>query len=292
MQGADGNFYGTTSSGGFANCTDGCGTIFKITPSGTLTTLYRFCAQSNCPDGYNPWGLMQARDGNFYGTTGHGGASGNSCAEFGCGTIFKITPSGTLTTLYSFCPNGGCRLEAPDGQAPMAIFCKPMTATFTEPLRRRSQPGRSDCAEFGCGTVFKITPSGTLTTLYSFCSETNCADGSSPYRAAGAGHRWQFLRYHLRRRRPPYCDFGRDHLQNHPQWRLLTTLYSFCSRGADGSQPDAALGAGPQRQLLRGTSQGGTSHDGTSSVSPCHAHVRLVRMSSEAALRVARAIRA
>ena len=97
----------------------GGGTIFKISPSGTLTTLYSFCAQSGCADGNVPnAGLVLATDGNFYGTTYLGGA--NSCmisgTNYGCGTVFKITPSGTLTTLYSFCAQSGCA----DGEGPRA----------------------------------------------------------------------------------------------------------------------------------------------------------------------------
>jgi uncharacterized repeat protein (TIGR03803 family) len=256
VQGADGNFYGTTSSGGFANCTDGCGTIFKITPSGTLTTLYRFCAQSNCPDGYNPWGLVQARDGNFYGTTGHGGASGNSCAEFGCGTIFKITPSGTLTTLYSFCPNGGCRLEAPDGQAPNGDLLQANDGNFYGTTSEGGANQVGDCAEFGCGTVFEITPSGTLTTLYSFCSQTNCADGTYPTAPPVQGTDGNFYG----------TTYGGGATYNGTIYKItpngaLTTLYSFA--GADGSQPDAALVPAPGGNFYGVTNQGGTSHDGT-----------------------------
>ena len=100
MQAADGNFYGTTYSGGASNsnCTSGtCGTVFKMTPSGALTTLHIF----GYTDGANPGAsLIQASDGNFYGTTGGGG----NCTNFsgGCGTVFKFTPTGTLTTLHSF----------------------------------------------------------------------------------------------------------------------------------------------------------------------------------------------
>src|SRR6266852_1136807 len=91
-QGTDGNLYGTASAGGAHSH----GTVFKITPSGTLTTLYSFCALSNCTDGSAPYaGLMLGKDGSFYGTTEAGGAHGQ-------GTIFKITRLGTLTTLHSF----------------------------------------------------------------------------------------------------------------------------------------------------------------------------------------------
>src|ERR1035437_89259 len=102
-QATNGDFYGTTQQGG-ANCVpDGCGTVFKITPGGMLTTLYSFCAQIGCTDGSIPYaGLIQATNGDLYGTTADGGANGNY------GTIFKITPGGALTTLYSFCSQSGC----------------------------------------------------------------------------------------------------------------------------------------------------------------------------------------
>jgi len=57
VEGTDGNLYGTTQSGGSGfscNSTVGCGTVFKITPGGTLTTLHSFCSSTHCPDGYDP----------------------------------------------------------------------------------------------------------------------------------------------------------------------------------------------------------------------------------------------
>jgi uncharacterized repeat protein (TIGR03803 family) len=72
VQGLDGNFYGTTEYGGDLTCEAplGCGTVFKITPAGMLTTLYSFCAKTGCSDGILPVaGLVQATNGNFYGTT-------------------------------------------------------------------------------------------------------------------------------------------------------------------------------------------------------------------------------
>ncbi len=81
VQGTDGNFYGTTDGGGANNK----GTIFKMTLAGTVTTLYSFCSQSNCSDGYDPSaGLIQATDGNFYGTTEFGGAHND-------GTVFSLS---------------------------------------------------------------------------------------------------------------------------------------------------------------------------------------------------------
>ena len=80
VQATNGDLYGTTEGGG----ANGQGTVFKITANGTLTTLYNFCAQSGCTDGQYPNGLVQATNGDFYGTTQYGGANG-------AGTVFKIT---------------------------------------------------------------------------------------------------------------------------------------------------------------------------------------------------------
>jgi uncharacterized repeat protein (TIGR03803 family) len=91
--GNDGDFYGLTYSGGITNSADpsGMGTLFKVTPSGALTTLVYF----NSNNGSGPNALTLGKDGNFYGTTGGGGSSNY-------GTVFKMTPNGTLTTLVSF----------------------------------------------------------------------------------------------------------------------------------------------------------------------------------------------
>jgi uncharacterized repeat protein (TIGR03803 family) len=150
-----------------------------MSPGGTLTTLYRFCANSGCSDGNSPKaGLVQAVNGDFYGTTYNGGANaGPPGISSGAGTVFKITPSGTLTTLYSFCAQSGCS----DGANPDA---GPVQATDGDFYGTTSSGGGyvgGNCGTIGCGTVFKITPSGTLTTLYSFCSQTGCTDGAAPF---------------------------------------------------------------------------------------------------------------
>jgi uncharacterized repeat protein (TIGR03803 family) len=166
VQDTFGNFYGTTSQGGASgNCGEvGCGTVFKITPSGKLKTLHRF----QRTDGLYPYaGLVQATNGNFYGTTTEGGANTTDCGGFGCGTVFKITPSGKLKTLHSFAgyPKDGARPEAGLIQATNGN------------LYGTTQAGG---ANGSAGTVFKITPSGKLKTLYNFCSQSGCTDGSSP----------------------------------------------------------------------------------------------------------------
>jgi uncharacterized repeat protein (TIGR03803 family) len=168
-QGTDGNLYGTTLYGGNVNdsCeTNTCGTVFKITLAGALSTLYKFCSEAGCADGsYPDAALVQATDDNFYGTTSGYGANG------GGGTVFKMTSSGTLTALYSFCSLSGCA----DGNEPQAGLVQASDGDF---YGTTFGGGANNS-----GTVFRITLSGALTTLYSFCSLSGCADGSYP----GAG---------------------------------------------------------------------------------------------------------
>ena len=149
LRAGDGNFYGTTSAGGSSQaCSFGCGTAFKITPSGTFTSLHSF----NQTDGsYVVAGLIQASDGNFYGATGYGG-SGHNCGN-GCGTVFKITPGGTVTTLHSF---AGFSTE---GSLPVASLLQAGNAVLGT-----SEAGGST----GDGTVFSLavflTPTTTTVT--------------------------------------------------------------------------------------------------------------------------------
>jgi len=159
MQATDGNLYGSSSGAGTYNW----GTIFRMNLDGTLATLYNFCSQMNCSDGSEPQAaLLQAKEGNLYGTTTRGGAHGS-------GTIFKISLGGTLTTLYSFCAQTNCT----DGAYPYTGLVQSNDGSL---YGTTGQGGA-----YNNGTVFKISPTGTLTTLYEFCAQTNCADGSFPY---------------------------------------------------------------------------------------------------------------
>jgi uncharacterized repeat protein (TIGR03803 family) len=155
VQAANGNFYGTTTYGG-ANKQ---GTVFKITPGGKLTSLYNFCAQSNCTDGEQPiGGLVQAIDGSFYGTASFGGTKNSSC-QYGCGTIFKITAWGRLTTLHSF--------DGADGFNPNGLV---------QAVDGNFYGATGAGGAYGYGTVFKITSGGRLTVLYNFCAQNHCPE--------------------------------------------------------------------------------------------------------------------
>jgi uncharacterized repeat protein (TIGR03803 family) len=159
IQATDGNFYGTTP-----------GTVFKVTPSGTLTTL------ASVSSSYA--GLVQATDGNFYGTTEYGG---NDVCDGGCGTVFKVTPSGTLTTLLAFTSSANpvaALIQATDGN---------LYGT-TGVGGVNNDCGGSPPGPTGCGVVFKVTLSGTLTTLFSF----DGADGEAPQAALVQGKNGEF----------------------------------------------------------------------------------------------------
>jgi uncharacterized repeat protein (TIGR03803 family) len=251
IQGSDGNFYGATPYGGHVNCNDdsvGCGTLFQMTPQGAVTKVYRFCAKSNCPDGYIPYaGLVQGADGNFYGTTSEGGTNGD-------GTIYKVTPRGRLTTLYNFCSQPSCS----DGGSPYGGLIQATDGNF---YGATAFGGNSNCSGSGCGTIFKITSTGTFATFYTFCSQPNCADGSTPtagliqatdgnlYGATAAGGadlidcRW---------------DSATDGCGTIFQITLggtLTTLHSFSN--TDGANPEGGLLQATNGTLYGTTNQGG-----------------------------------
>jgi uncharacterized repeat protein (TIGR03803 family) len=164
-QDAEGNVYGTTPEGG----SNGFGTIFKIAPTGSFSTLYNFCSLPNCADGASPVaGLTQGADGNFYGVTPYN-YTGN-CSTEQCGTIFKITPSGSFSTLYTFCALPNCA----DGYGPSGGIIQASDGNF---YGTTVYGGTNESA----GTIYRLTPGGMLTTLYTFCVESPCADGSNPF---------------------------------------------------------------------------------------------------------------
>jgi uncharacterized repeat protein (TIGR03803 family) len=237
VEGSDGNFYGTTYEGG-AN--GNYGTIYKMTPSGQLTTLYSFCYDSYyCPDGSYPnAGLVEGSDGNFYGTTEAGGANN------GYGTVFKVTPTGTLTTLYSFCSQPNCK----DGWRPYGAVFQATDGNFYGTTIWGGINGDYD------GTLFKMTPNGQLTTLYSFCSQAKCADGQEPYAGLAQGTDGNF-----------YGTTGVGGANSEgtvfqftPEG-ALTTLYSFCSESGctDGAFPEDVLVQGTDGSFYGTTTNGG-----------------------------------
>jgi uncharacterized repeat protein (TIGR03803 family) len=217
IQAADGNLWGVTTEAGTAGNIEGWGTLYKITPSGTLTVVHSFCSEGagDCTEGGIPrGGVIQGPDGNIWGTTSFTGAAG--------GTVFKVTPSGTLTTVFTFCTEGGScpngslpsgsiifgsdgnlygttYYGGTDGQGTIYKLTPSGTLTtlynFPNPSTVRSTPNglleASDgnfygvqplggTGDGGSGTLFKLTPAGKYSTIYNFCSSANCADGQFP----------------------------------------------------------------------------------------------------------------
>jgi uncharacterized repeat protein (TIGR03803 family) len=155
VQGSDGNFYGTTQEGGTSGGLGG-GVVFKITPDGKLSVVHNFCSKPGCADGQYPYSpLIQGEDGNFYGTTAIGGANG-------FGEVFKVTPTGTLKVLHSMS-------SAADGANPYGGLVQASDGNF---YGVNVNDGLNSM-----GTIFRMTPTGTLSVLYNF----DGTHGANPY---------------------------------------------------------------------------------------------------------------
>lgn len=156
----EGNLYGTTTAGGGAGCGGyGCGTVFKLAPDGTETLLHAFRGGS---DGASLFadGLIADQTGNLYGMTNEGGSG--SCGGAGCGTIFKIATDGTETILHAF--EGGRR----DGTAPEGSLIMDQAGNLYGTSFEGGRWAGPRCFNYGCGTIFKLAPNGTLKLLHSF----------------------------------------------------------------------------------------------------------------------------
>jgi uncharacterized repeat protein (TIGR03803 family) len=250
LQATNGMLYGTTAYGGASDS----GTIYRIGTTGAFSSLYSFCLQSGCPDGENPFGaLVQARDGNFYGTTLNGGAPGFCTINTGCGVVFKITASGAFTTLYSFCSQASCA----DGATPAAGLVLGADGN----LYGTTETGgpNANCPR-GCGTVFRITLGGALTAIHTFCSVSECLDGVAPTAGLILGNDNNF-----------YGTTSGGGAATHgvvfkiSSGGVLTTLYSFCSLSncTDGLGPVAAVAQGSDGNFYGTTSGGGADSAGT-----------------------------
>jgi uncharacterized repeat protein (TIGR03803 family) len=232
--GPDGNFYGTTAFGGNINSSypNGCGTVFKVTTNGALTTLYSF---SFADGAYPDAALTLGNDGNFYGTT-WGGGSTDSSHPNGCGTVFSLTTNGALTTLFSFADTNGAN--------PLAA----LTLNSDGSLYGTTEYG----GQSNDGTVFKVTTNGVLTTLICF-ADTN---GANPYAALTLGTDCSLYG----------TTFAGGSDEAGTLFRVttngtFTTLVSFMA--TTGDQPRAALILGSDGNFYGTSSEGGSGYDGT-----------------------------
>jgi len=345
VQGFDGNFYGTTEAGGLT-CANNpfatCGTAFRVTPAGKLTDLHNFC-QGSCTDGGAPYaGLVLSPTGNFYGTTtqdlvNHGGTlyemtpSGSvttlhsfSLADeegtpygpvlqadggfygvtgtggsAGDGTVYKISTSGALTTLDTFTgPNGfeipysGAGLvQLPNGYfygvtaygTGSANGCGSIFQMTASGILKTIY-GFANTSQQGCGpvnviqgpngnlygtavsggtanygVVFELNTSGKLTVLHSFCSASNCGDGEIPNTTLILGTDGNFYGTTL------YGGATNEGViyQISPSG-TFQVLYNFCSQFgcSDGSNPNASLTQGTDGNFYGTTSDGGGAGNG------------------------------
>jgi uncharacterized repeat protein (TIGR03803 family) len=244
VQGSDGNFYGTTSANEyyFPIGFQGPGTVFKITPAGAETLLYAF-GTSGSADGSTPVGaLIQGKDGNFYGTTSRGGAYGN-------GTVFKITPAGAETVLYSFF--GGL-----DGVDPAGGLIQDSDGNFYGTTTEGGQ-----CQ---VGVVFKVTPTGAESVLHAFTGgDTGCgtADGGSPNSGLILGTDGNF-----------YGTTASGGVADAPGAGTVfkitpagaeTVLYAFKGGGSDGESPTGGVIQASDGNYYGATSGAGAYDEGT-----------------------------
>jgi uncharacterized repeat protein (TIGR03803 family) len=236
--GSDGNAYGTTNQGGINND----GTVFKVTPQGAVTILHKFRDGSVYEDGANPSAaLLLGSDGNYYGTTGSGGAANQ-------GTVFKMTPAGSVTILHSFEDGTGPY----DGTEPVAPLIQGTDGNFY---------GTTAYGGHNYGTAFRMTPQGVLTILHFFgYSSSFPYDGNYPYGAlvqAADGN------FYGTTQQGGVSNKGMIFQMTPQGGYTILHLFSDGTIANDGSQCWAALVQGTDGNLYGTTGQGGASNEGT-----------------------------
>lgn len=234
VQGSDGDFYGTTYRGGL-----GDGTVFKIKTNGESTVLHAFGLVTDGinSDGTLPTGaLVEGGDGNFYGTTVGGG-------KYGAGTAYRISPNGALTTLHHF--------DVDDGINPYGGVILGRDGNFYGVTRGGGLNG-------GAGVLFRMTPGGTVTTVYGFSGVNGPGDAGTPQAAPTQGQDGNFY---------GTTYFGGSYAAG-SIYRITpdgqeTVLFSFAGGGRDGVQPDASLIKGIDGNFYGTTHQGGQTGNGS-----------------------------
>ena len=222
--------YGTTYFGG----TNNLGSVYSVSKNGTETVLYSFGSGS---DGANPEaGLVADSSGNLYGTTYYGGTHNR-------GTVFKITPQGTESVLYSFCPKyPNCSDGFNTGSG--------LIIDSSGNLYGTTYAGGAD----SLGVVFKVAQDGTQTVLYSFKGGNDGADPNAGLVADSSGNFYGTT-----------YDGGTSNLGT--VFKLAadgteSVLYSFAG-GSDGAYPFASLIFDANGNLYSTTYQGGGGNHGT-----------------------------
>ena len=283
-QGRDGNIYGTVGD----DNSNAAGSAFKMTPAGTFTRIYSFCALTSCADGLGPWGgLNLGKDGNFYGTTTGGGSVAS-------GTVFRLTPTGTLTTVWNFDngTDGGAPwyppLQGLDGNfygvsstvysGDYGAFYK-LVPTATPPYKESvpvdfnytngndpNLPVQATDGNFygsafsggskGIGVVYRTTAAGVITVLHNFTGYPT--DGTSPLGALVQGNDGSFYGVTY--------QGGTSNLGmafKITSTGTLTILHNFVGAPNDAAYPRSGLTLGSDGNLYGTTLNGGKANGGT-----------------------------
>ena len=228
-----GNLYGTTANGGAS----GYGTVFKVSKNGKETVLYSFMAGT---DGCYPYGgLLRDNAGNLYGTT-------EVCGASGVGTVFKVSKSGKETILHSF--------AGPPSDGEFPSFTSLLMDTKGNFYGVTEQGGSGGCSG-GCGAVYKLSKSGTLTVLYSFLGGTDGCDVFGTPAMDNEGNLYGTANA---------C--GSSHVGI--AWKVSkkgkeTVLHTFGGGSSDGAEPIAGLVMDAKGNLYGDTYQGGSANLGT-----------------------------
>lgn len=281
-QGRDGDLYSTINNDGTKNV----GTVYKITTAGALTTIYNFCSLTSCVDGGYPYGgVTLGFDGDFYGTTAGGG-------KYAAGTVFKVTSTGTLTTLWNFDNKTDesapvyATLQGQDGNTygvsevqytgqygaffritTSDVFTALVDFNYTDGSLPNLPTQGTDGDFYGSskyggtknlGVVYKITPAGKITVLHNFTGYPG--DGTYPLGILVQGLDGNF--YGTTYQGGTYNE---GTVFKITPAGVLTLLHSFdfASPGYDGQLPEAGLTLGPDGNFYGTTLHGGMTNYGT-----------------------------
>jgi uncharacterized repeat protein (TIGR03803 family) len=226
IQGRDGGLWGTTDG----SSQPSCGTIYRVTLAGAAYTSFAF----DCTDGQTPTGILQVVGGNLYGTTFSGGLSNG-------GAVFQIVPEKSETVLYSFTPDGS-HGSSPVGTLVFGVDGNLYGATY------------GGGSALGYGTLFKISTTGALTTLYQF----DFTPGAQPYAGLVLGPDGNFYG-------TTYSGgaYGGGTVFRITSKGVLTLLHSFGQSSSDGFGPTTPLTLAKNGNLYGTTPSGGANNDGT-----------------------------